>query len=188
MQSLARFAVRQRWAVLGLWLALIVGAQLIAQAAGGAAYKNDFKLPHTEAATVSKLLTNAGLDKQNGSVGTVVLHAKSGTLAAQKADHRAGARGTVCSLVRHRQRDLPFGTVTCARRLHRTAGNPALLSKDGTIGLAQLQFNKPEVLLPAAHAVQKATQTKLNSPRCRSSSPVTRSRSSARRRRASRRS
>ena len=163
MQTLARYAVRQRWAVLGLWLALIVGAQLIAQAAGGAAYKNDFKLPHTEAATVSKLLTGAGLDKQNGSIGTVVLHAKSGTLAAQKGTIEPALAALCAPSYGIASVTSAFGTVTCGTAAP-TAGNPALLSKDGTIGLAQLQFNKQEVLLPAAQAVQKASQTKLTSP------------------------
>ena len=164
MQSLARFAVRQRWAVLGMWLALIVGAQLIAQAAGGATYKNDFKLPHTEAATVSKLLTGAGLDKQNGSVGTVVLHAKTGTLASQKAAISADLATLCVPSYGIASVSSPYSSVTCSNGTA-TVGpaNPALLSKDGTIGLAQLQFSNPEVLLPAAQAVQKQTQTKLDS-------------------------
>src|SRR3954452_18194305 len=152
MQSLARYTVRQRWAVLGLWLALIVGAQLIAQAAGGAAYKNDFKLPHTEAATVSKLLTNAGLDKQNGSVGTVVLHAKSGSLAAQKAAIEPTLEALCAPSYGTASVTSPYGTVTCGASPVVAAGNPTLLSTDGTIALAQLHFNEQEVLLPAAQA------------------------------------
>ena len=165
MQNLARFAVRQRWAVLGMWLALIVGAQLLSQAAGGATYKNVFKLPHTEANTVANLLTKAGLDKQNGTIGTVVLHAKTGTLATQETAIKAdlatlcGPSYGIASITS------PYSTVTCTKGTPTiAAGNPTLLSPDGTIGLAQLQFNDAQVLLPAAQDVQKASQDKLQSP------------------------
>ncbi|MDX6229995.1 MAG: hypothetical protein QOI76_3385 [Frankiales bacterium] len=169
MQRLARFAVRQRWTVVGVWLAVILGANFISQAAGGAAYKNDFKLPHTEAQTVAKLLTSAGLDKQNGAVGTVVLHATSGKLA----DQAAKIQPVLAALCQPASNGIasvtsPFGTLTCGSPVTTPtaagrASEAALLSSDGTIGLAQLQFAKPEVLLPAANSIQKATDT-LKSP------------------------
>ncbi|MDX6202010.1 MAG: hypothetical protein QOJ83_1510 [Frankiales bacterium] len=169
MQRLARFAVRQRWTVVGVWLAVILGANFISQAAGGAAYKNDFKLPHTEAQTVAKLLTSAGLDKQNGAVGTVVLHATSGKLT----DQAAKIQPVLAALCQPASNGIasvtsPFGTVTCGSpattpTAAQKASEAALLSSDGTIGLAQLQFATPEVLLPAADNIQKATTT-LDSP------------------------
>ena len=73
MGSLARLAIRRRWLVVVGWLVLVVVAQGIASALGGAAYKDTFSLPHTETASVAKLLKNAGLDNQNGATGTVVL-------------------------------------------------------------------------------------------------------------------
>ncbi|MDX6244561.1 MAG: hypothetical protein QOE76_2284 [Frankiales bacterium] len=169
MQRLARFAVRQRWTVVGVWLAVILGSNFISQAAGGGAYKNDFKLPHTEAQTVAKLLTNAGLDKQNGAVGTVVLHATSGKLT----DQAAKLQPVLAALCQPASNGIasvtsPFGTVACGSPATTPtaadkAAEAALLSSDGTIGLAQLQFAKPEVLLPAAQSVQKATKA-LDSP------------------------
>ncbi|MDX6209811.1 MAG: hypothetical protein QOE24_2202, partial [Frankiales bacterium] len=169
MQRLARFAVRQRWTVVGVWLAVILGANFISQAAGGAAYKNDFKLPHTEAQTVAKLLTSAGLDKQNGAVGTVVLHTTSGKLT----DQAAKIQPVLAALCQPASNGIasvtsPFGTVTCGSpattpTAAQKASEAALLSSDGTIGLAQLQFATPEVLLPAADNIQKATTT-LDSP------------------------
>jgi RND superfamily putative drug exporter len=171
MQRLARFAVRQRWTVVGVWLAVILGANFISQAAGGAAYKNDFKLPHTEAQTVAKLLTNAGLDKQNGAVGTVVLHATSGKLTDQ-ATKLQPALAALCTPASNGIASVtsPFGAVSCgatgtaaAPTAGEKAAQAALLSSDGTIGIVQLQFDKPEVLAPAADSIQKATD-KLKSP------------------------
>ena len=168
MQSLARFAVRQRWLVVIIWIAVILGANVAAQAAGGATYKNDFKLPHTEAETVAKLLKGAGLDTQNGATGTVVLHAKSGTLNQQAATIQP-ALAALCKPASNGIATVtsPWGTVTCgspakASTPTQKAQQAALLSKDGTIGLAQLQFTTPEVLLPAADNIQKQTE-KLNS-------------------------
>ncbi|HEY2271669.1 MAG TPA: hypothetical protein VGH30_02765, partial [Jatrophihabitantaceae bacterium] len=64
MKTLAEFAIRRRWFVIVGWLVLVVAAQGIASAMGGAAYKDTFSLPHTETATVANLLKNAGLDNQ----------------------------------------------------------------------------------------------------------------------------
>ena len=165
MQRLAHFAVRRRWIVVGLWLALIAGAQVASVAAGGAAYKNVFKLPHTEAATVASLLSKSGLDRQNGTVGTVVLHAKTGSLEA----HKAAISADLATLCKPEYGiasvTSPYSTVTCTKGTAAVApGSPTLLSHDATIGLAQLQFVDPQVVLGPAQAVQKATQAKLNSP------------------------
>ncbi len=172
MQTLARFVVRQRWLVVVLWIAVILGVNVASQAAGGAAYKNDFKLPHTEAQTVAKLLTSSGLDKQNGAVGTIVLHARTGTLAGQGT----AIQPAIASLCATKDSGIasitsPFGAVTCAggtavvvpETATTKASQAALLSRDGTIGLGQIQFEKPEVLLPAAQAIQKVT-TSLATP------------------------
>jgi RND superfamily putative drug exporter len=52
MQTLARFAVRRRWWVVGGWIVFIIAAQALLSGLGGANYKDDFKLPHTETQTV----------------------------------------------------------------------------------------------------------------------------------------
>ena len=72
MKTIAEFAIRRRWFVIIGWLVLIIAAQGIASAMGGPAYKDTFSLPHTETASVAKLLKNAGLDNRNGVSGTVV--------------------------------------------------------------------------------------------------------------------
>src|SRR5690348_6226676 len=73
MKTLAEFAIRRRWLVIVGWIVLVVAAQGIASALGGAAYKDTFSLPHTETASVATLLKHAGLEDQNGVSGTVVL-------------------------------------------------------------------------------------------------------------------
>ena len=62
MQTLARFAVSRRWLVVAAWIAFIVTVQVLLSGAGGSAYKDDFKLPHTETDTVAQLLTASGLN------------------------------------------------------------------------------------------------------------------------------
>ncbi len=74
MQTLARLAIQKRWYVIAGWIAFIIGAQLIAGAAGGAAYKDVFTLPHTETQKVLDLLRDNGQTGQTGQVGAVAVH------------------------------------------------------------------------------------------------------------------
>ena len=90
MKALAEFAIRRRWWVIAGWIALIIVAQGIAGAMGGAAYKDTFSLPHTETATVARLLKDAGLSNQNGVTGTVVVRNTDGA-AFTGAPRRAAA-------------------------------------------------------------------------------------------------
>lgn len=85
MYKIAKFAIRRRWLIVFGWIGAIGAVQLIAAAMGGASYSDNFTLPHTETQTVSNLLAGAGLDQANNADGTVVLHAKSGTLSGQPA-------------------------------------------------------------------------------------------------------
>ena len=52
MQTIARAAIRYRWRVIVGWLVFILGAQGITSALGGAQYRDEFSLPHTETNTV----------------------------------------------------------------------------------------------------------------------------------------
>src|SRR5579859_246533 len=85
MQRFARTIVAKRWLVIAGWLGFIIAAQLIASAAGGSSYKDVFTLPHTETQKVLDLLKANGRNGLNGQVGTMVVHAKSGTLSAVDA-------------------------------------------------------------------------------------------------------
>ncbi len=88
MKTLANFAVKHRLWVIGGWLAFIVVAQGISGALGGPNYKDTFSLPHTETASVTKVLKTADLANQSGATGTVVLKAKTGTLTSAPASAR----------------------------------------------------------------------------------------------------
>ena len=103
-------------------------SQGIAGAMGGASYKDTFSLPHTETASVANLLKNAGLNNQNGAVGTVVLKDKNGAFTGAPA--RPGARSGQAL-----QRRRPRGADRDALAIHRLRnqrsrgpGNPKLLN------------------------------------------------------------
>ncbi len=141
MQTLARFAVRRRWFVVAGWVIFIVAAQALLSGLGGAKYKDDFKLPHTETETVSKLLSSAGLDSANGASGTMVLHAKTGTVTdfagkVQPALQKLCTLGQGIASV-----DSPYGAINC----NKAAGGSAvdqgsLTSADKTIALVNVNW------------------------------------------------
>jgi RND superfamily putative drug exporter len=141
VQTLARFAVQKRWYVIAGWILFIIGVQIVAGAAGGATYKDVFTLPHTETQKVLDLLRANGQGGQTGQVGTVVVHAKSGTLDAQQPP--AGlvtALDGLCSGGFHVAAvTAPWTSVDCSTGA-RKAGTAALLSKDRTVGLVTIDW------------------------------------------------
>ena len=158
MRALGRFAVTHRWWVVGAWVVAIVAIQALASAAGGADYKNDFKLPHTEAQTVSDLLTKARLNQQNSATGTVVLHARSGTLTAAPAGLTTTAAATLCQdkVAEVAAVSSPWGSVRCVNgQVRPGAGDPALLNPDRTVAIASVTFSQDIVPLAAPAAVYK---------------------------------
>jgi len=142
MKALAEFAVKRRWWVIAAWLAFIVAAQGISNSLGGAAYKDTFSLPHTETASVAKVLKNAGLDNQNGATGTVVLKAKTGTLASapaavQPALVKLCSAGDEVAQIR-----TPWQSIDCAKGAAVSAGDPKLLNgaKGSTTALVDITW------------------------------------------------
>jgi RND superfamily putative drug exporter len=134
MQTLARFAVQRRWWVVAGWIAFIIGAQALLSGLGGSDYKDDFKLPHTETQVVAELLTKAGLDTQNGASGTMVLHAKAGTIAdfasqVQPELQKLCASGHGIASV-----NSPYGVIICGPAASGGKAAPAPVSDDKTIG------------------------------------------------------
>jgi putative drug exporter of the RND superfamily len=126
--SLARLAIRRRWLVIVSWIVAIVVAQGIASALGGAAYKDTFSLPHTETATVAKLLKNAGLNNQNGVVGTVVLKDKNGAFTGAPAGLQPALVG-LCSSGNHvALMATPWQSIDCSKAAAAASGNPKLLN------------------------------------------------------------
>jgi RND superfamily putative drug exporter len=127
---LARLAIRRRWFVVVAWILVIVLAQGIASAMGGSAYKDTFSLPDTETATVAKLLKNAGLNNQNGAVGTVVLKDKTGKFESapkglQPALVALCTSGNHVALIAS-----PWQSIDCSKNAAVTAGNPKLLNTE----------------------------------------------------------
>lgn len=159
MQTLARLAIRRRWFVVAGWILFIVATQAILSGIGGANYKDDFKLPHTETDTVAQLLTRAGLDSQNGASGTMVLHAKSGAVvdARGQVQPKLQALCTATNLGIS-SIESPFGAITCGKPA--AAANPAaeaaLISQDKTIGLVTLNFAAQQPTVGQVTDVQNA--------------------------------
>jgi RND superfamily putative drug exporter len=129
MKTIAEFAIRRRWFVIAGWVLLIVAAQGIAGAMGGAAYKDTFSLPHTETATVAKLLKDAGLDNQNGATGTVVLKNKDNHAFTGAPPQLRPALVKLCPSGNHVALiATPWQSVDCAKPGAVGAGNPKLLN------------------------------------------------------------
>ncbi len=183
MRTLAEFAIRRRWFVIVGWIVLVVAAQGIAGAMGGAAYKDTFSLPHTETATVAKLLKNAGLTNQNGATGTVVLKNTSGdAFTAAPAGAAAAALVKLCTSGDHVALiTTPWQSIDCANPAAVGPGNPKLLNTARGSDTALVDDHLAEQPLrprPVQERLQLAEDA-AQSDRCRSSSPVTRSPASA---------
>src|ERR1700710_1598581 len=80
MLKLARFFVQNRWLVIGSWLVFIAAVQGLAAGVGGADYRDVFSLPGSESQQVFDLLDAQHRSAQAGQTGTIVVHARSGTL------------------------------------------------------------------------------------------------------------
>jgi putative drug exporter of the RND superfamily len=147
MQSVARFAIRYRWLVIIGWLVFIFAAQGISSALGGAQYRDQFSLPHTETNTVSNLLKSSGLNSQNAIDGYFVLQSKTGPItAANPPAGVIGALQSICGPGGGNQVQgvaTPWGSIDCATgaKLVAAGANPHLLStKDPTIALTDVAF------------------------------------------------
>ena len=142
MQKLARLAIQRRWLVIVAWLAFIVLAQGISASLGGANYKDTFSLPHTETASVAKVLKSAGLDSQTGATGTVVLKAQSGTLqtepaALEPALVKLCRSGNKVATIR-----TPWQAIDCTKNGSTSTGDQRLLNtaKGSTTGLVNITW------------------------------------------------
>jgi RND superfamily putative drug exporter len=141
MRTIARFAIEKRWLVIVGWIAFILLVQGISSGLGGANYKDTFSLPHTETDKVVNLLDKAGQSDQNGIIGQVVLHAKSGTLATAPATVETGFANLCSSKLDVVSVNSPWQSVHCVNgQATNEAGQPSLLSKDKTIAIAEVTW------------------------------------------------
>ena len=148
MERLARFCIRNRWWVVGAWLAIIAGTTVIAGATGGANYRNEFTLPGTETDAVAQLFADAGLAYQSGDSGTMVLHARNGTTVADYADAVQPLLRRACDDPAFMIASItaPWGSLGCTASA--TDGGDGggqspgaeLVSADGTVGLVTINF------------------------------------------------
>ena len=129
MKGIAEFAIRRRWWVIVGWIAVIVLAQGIASALGGAAYKDTFSLPNTETATVTNLLKSSGLSGQSGATGTVVLKNTSNAAFTGAPAQLEPTLTKVCtsgnfvSVI-----STPWQSINCSNPAAVGPGNPKLLN------------------------------------------------------------
>jgi putative drug exporter of the RND superfamily len=142
VKSLATFAIRHRWWVIAGWVAFILLAQGISAALGGSNYKDTFSLPHTETASVAKVLKNAGLDSQNGATGTVVLKAKTGTLQSEPSGLEPALAKLCTSGNQVATIRTPWQAIDCTKNGAATGGDPKLLNtaKGSTTGLVNITW------------------------------------------------
>ena len=163
MQTLARFAVRRRWFVVAGWILFIVAAQALLAGLGGSDYRDDFKLPGTETQTVSQLLSEAGLDSQNGATGTMVLHARTGAVPDYAQRVQPALRALCDGDFGIASATSPYGIVSCAQPSG-PAGSPgaesaaaaAQLSKDRRIGLVELSWAEQQPTIAQIEGVHDA--------------------------------
>ncbi|MCU1689490.1 MAG: hypothetical protein JWN20_1418, partial [Jatrophihabitantaceae bacterium] len=151
MERLARFCTRNRWWVVGAWIAIIAGTAVLAGATGGADYRNEFTLPGTETEAVSNLLEDAGLTDQSGDSGTMVLHALTGSVVDYESDVQPVLQAAcdnpafMISSIR-----APWGQIGCTASTQDGGDSGGLspgadlISADGTIGLITVNFTSME--------------------------------------------
>ena len=86
LQRLARNCFRRRWFVLGVWVAVLIGLNVLANGVIGSNFRTDFKLPATESRTVFEMLQKANPDR-SGATSQIVFEDTSGvnTPEVQKA-------------------------------------------------------------------------------------------------------
>jgi RND superfamily putative drug exporter len=128
LKRIAEFAIRRRWFVVAGWVVFVVAVQGIAGAMGGASYKDTFSLPNTETASVANLLKNAGLNNQNGAVGTVVLKDRAGAFTEAPAELQPAlvklcGSGDHVALIA-----TPWQSIDCSQGAAVGPGNPTLLN------------------------------------------------------------
>jgi putative drug exporter of the RND superfamily len=129
MKTLAEFAIRRRWFVIAGWIVLVIAAQGIAAAMGGAAYKDTFSLPHTETAAVANLLKDAGQDNQTGASGTVVIKNTNNAAFTGAPPQLQPALAKLCtSGDRVALISTPWQSIKCSNPDAVGPGNPKLLN------------------------------------------------------------
>ncbi len=139
MTSLARWCFRHRRLVLAVWLVALVVVSGIAHSAGSS-YSNNFSFPATDSSRAEDVV-KANFAAQSGDSDQIVVQARHATLADPAV--RAEVTDLLTSVSR-----LPFVTGVTSP-YQRSA---ALISRDGTIGLATVQLDAQAQNISTAEA------------------------------------
>ncbi|MFI1409122.1 MMPL family transporter [Streptomyces sp. NPDC020707] len=148
MKALSRFAIKHRWWMIVGWIAAIALIQVLSSSAGGAEYKDDFKMPGTDSQAAADLLTKANLAQQSNPTGTLVLQAKDEVLTSEPDGFLSKAKASVCDDEEAHIGTIttPWGSVACTPADGRSdpAPRPDLISPDRTTALVELAYNEPK--------------------------------------------
>jgi RND superfamily putative drug exporter len=139
--SLARWCFKHRRVVLAAWILVLIVVSGISHSAGSN-YSNNFSFPATDSSRAEDVV-KANFHAQSGDSDQIVVQAKQGTLSDPSVQQAV-------SNMLDDVAKLPFVTgVTSPYR-----DPSALISKDGTIGLATVQLNAQVQDISTADAKQ----------------------------------
>ena len=139
MAGLARWCFRHRWNVVVAWFVVLVLGGGVAKHVGSD-YSTNFSFPSTDSSEASNIV-KANFPSQSGDSDQIVVQAKTGTLATPTVEV---AVNTMLEKVRR----LDF--VTSVTSPYHTG----LVSKNGIIGLANVQLDAPAQNISTAQAKQ----------------------------------
>lgn len=148
MQKLARWSFRHRWLVLGLWLAILVGARVMASMTGSA-YEDAFEPPDADSTRVVKML-EAASPAAAGDIDHIVFAASTGTVTRSAYRDRVEAiLDSVAGLPHVASVTSPFAPEAVGQ-----------VSKDEHVAYATVQFDRTVQQLPldAIHRVMDTAQ------------------------------
>lgn len=139
MAALARWCFRHRKLVLALWIATLLLVGGIARSVGST-YTNNFSLPSTDSSQALAVV-KANFPTQSGDSDQIVVQARRGTLSTPPIEKAV-------TTMLGRVQALPFVTAVT------TPYETKLVSKDGTIGLANVQLDAQAQKISAAQATR----------------------------------
>ncbi|HEX7094440.1 MAG TPA: MMPL family transporter [Acidimicrobiales bacterium] len=128
MQRLARYCVRRRRAVLGVWALLLVTLLALSSTAGGV-FQVDFALPGSETQKAIDLLESHGFSERSGEQATIVVEADQGVDAPEVRAALEDLFAAVSSEIDGVEIVSPYAPDGASQ-----------VSPDGTIAYAQLNF------------------------------------------------
>jgi RND superfamily putative drug exporter len=142
MRSLARWCVRHRLAVLGIWLVVLAGA-FFGQSVLGSHYASGTTLSGTPSAAAASLLQRA-VPGQSGDTEQIVFQARTGTVAAPAVQERIHSMlGRVAHLRYVSSVTSPYSPAGAKQ-----------VSASGHVAFATVNFTKNASNIPAAEASQ----------------------------------